>query len=99
MAFRPIEHSSDNFFIPEKIGDSVEGILSAGGDMQTSFGLASYVFVGDKKVLLSGALANTITPDFYGLPIRVTFKGMQYNQKSKRNFKDFLVEVDDGTNE
>ena len=97
MAFKKVEHNSDEFFIPELPGDSVEGILSPGGIKMTVFGEAKYVMVGEKKVLLSGGLEGTLTSDLFGLPVRVTFDGMQYNKKTKRNFKAFTVEVDDGT--
>ncbi len=97
MAFKKVEHVADEYFIPESQGEFVEGILSEGAQVKTAFGMADYVLVGDKKVLLSGGLIGTLTKDsgLFGKLVRITFEGISYNKSTKRNYKSFVVEVDD----
>ena len=78
-------------WIPETEGDHVEGYVGHPVTIETDYGAALAVLVGDKRVLISAGLQ--VLPSMEGKYVRITYTGMQKSKKRKgKEFRAFKVE-------
>ena len=77
---------------PEKVGDSVKGIVTPSEDYQGEFGPVPRVFVGEKRVFCGAGLRDL--PKLEGRYVIVTYEGKQPStKKGHADFKKFQILV------
>lgn len=78
-------------WIPENEGDSIEGYVGHPQVIDTDFGPAQAVLVGDKRVLISAGLQ--ALPQLERQYVRITYQGMEKSKKRKgKEFRKFRIE-------
>ena len=90
--FRKVERTS--FWIPETVGDDIEGaVMAVGGIVTTVNGEMEFISIktveGTKAIGVSAGLRNLLEQVEVGNYIRVVFKGEEINKKTGRRFKAF----------
>ena len=79
-------------WIPQEPGDQLEGYVGDPYEIDTDFGKARAVTVGNKRVLISAGLQ--LLPQLAHQYVRITFQGMEKSKKRKgKEFKKFDIEV------
>ena len=79
-------------WIPSEPGDMIEGYVGIPYEIDTDFGKAKAVTVGNKRVLISAGLQ--LLPQLERQYVRITFTGMEKSKKRKgKEFKKFDLEV------
>ena len=77
---------------PEKVGDSIRGIVTPSEDYQGEFGPVPRVFVGEKRVFCGAGLRDL--PKLEGRYVIVTYEGKQPStKKGHADFKKFTILV------
>lgn len=95
--FKKIEPKA--YWVPEKVGEQIEGeVTKKGIIVQTVYGEMDVVeFVtNDGEVLrigVSGGLKNSLEQVKVKEYIKITYKGEEFNKKTKRRYKAYDVEV------
>lgn len=94
--FRKVENVK--FWVPEVKGEEIEGVVVKKGIViETAYGEMEVIeILTEKEVVrvgVSGGLKNSIDQVKEEDYIRVVFNGLEINQKTKRRFKSFTVEI------
>jgi len=87
------------FWVAEKKGDSVEGVVvRTDGTITTVNGDMDFITLkteeGEKAVAVSAGLRNLIEQIELGYYIKIVYKGEETNKKSGRKFKAYSLFVD-----
>ena len=79
-------------WIPSEPGDQLEGYVGVPYEIDTDYGKAKAVTVGNKRVLISAGLQ--LLAQLERQYVRITFVGMEKSKKRKgKEFKKFDIEV------
>ena len=94
-----VEVSFTPFWVAEKKGDSVEGVvIKTDSTITTVNGDMDFITLkteeGEKAVAVSAGLRNLIEQVELGYYIRIIYKGEETNKKSGRKFKAYSLFVD-----
>jgi len=94
-----VEVSFAPFWVAEKKGDTVEGVvIKTDGTITTVNGDMDFITLktekGDQAVAISAGLRNLLEQVELGNYIKIVYKGEETNKKSGRKFKAYSLFVD-----
>ena len=86
---------SIRWFTPNQDGDFIEGVVEGVGQHEGNFGKSDYVNIKDgngvTRVNITAGLSYIDFNELEGEQVKIIYRGMVNNPKTKRNYKSFEV--------
>lgn len=86
---------STKWFAPVQDGDFIEGVVEGVGQYEGNFGKTDYVNIKDDKgvtrVPISAGLRYIDFSELEGKQVKIIYRGLVNNPKTKRNYNSFEV--------
>ena len=86
---------SIKWFTPKQDGDFIEGVVEGVGQHEGNFGKYDYVNIldgnGETRVSITAGLSYINFDDLEGKRVKIIYRGLVNNPKTKRNYNSFEV--------